>query len=114
MNKRMTMMAEVYFMVQDNLYRHIEAVDFLAQKKWDGKELTEKLAREILEDSYLVLRELIAEHQAVEQNGLCRACDTRWPCPVLVSVHTKLKEPERRFGKLLEIQIERERQWGIR
>jgi hypothetical protein len=48
----------------------------------------------------LALRGLLAEHR-LQPSGDCQICTSVWPCPVVATIHTIVKDPERQFVAIL-------------
>jgi hypothetical protein len=51
-------------------------------------------------DLVLTLRGLLAEHR-LQPSGDCQICTSVWPCPVVITIHAIVKDPERQFVAIL-------------
>lgn len=57
-------------------------------------------ARALIPDLVIVIRGLLADHQA-RPDGECRTCTIAWPCPVVTLIHGLIKDPDSQFVALL-------------
>lgn len=100
MNTLSPLLADAFGLLQTDLYRHLDDVDFLACKfaAWTDEDID--TARKLLPDLVLVIRGLLVEHQ-IQAAADCRICGSAWPCPVVTEIHGLLKDPKGQFVALV-------------
>lgn len=94
------LVSEAYRLLQSDLYRHLDEVEFVAGQCDDWSEDDAWAAHELMEDLVIVVRTLVVEHRAGESGG-CDTCASAWPCPVLATIHRTVKDPEHHFVELV-------------
>lgn len=92
--------AEAFALLRDDLCAHLDEADSLASQIPDWSDDDMKTARELIGDLVLVLRGVLIEHQ-LQSSGDCRICTSTWPCPVVSTIHTLVKDPQRQFVALV-------------
>jgi hypothetical protein len=88
--------ADAFYLLRDDLYAHLDGADCLATQDNDWSSDEMQAARGLIGDLVLVIRGLLIEHK-VQPSGDCRICTSVWPCPVVVTIHAIVKDPERQF-----------------
>lgn len=91
--------ADAFRLLREDLCNHLEEADTLANQDDEWSAEDSGAARELINDLLLVIRGLMIEHK-LQANGDCRTCTSAWPCPVIVSIHAFVKDPERQFVTL--------------
>jgi hypothetical protein len=91
---------DAFGLLRDDLYTHLDEAEYLADQdaEWSGDDI--RTARGLIGDLVLVLRGLLIEHQ-LQPSGDCRICTSAWPCPVVTTIHTVVKDPQRQFVELV-------------
>lgn len=98
MDAHVAVLAEASYLLQQNLYLHLEEAEDLAEKDWNEEQ--EELARELLSELPRIVRHTIAEHRATETVD-CLTCERPWPCQVVTTVHRMVTSPDYHFVRLL-------------
>lgn len=93
-------MSDAFRLLRTDLYEHLDEAEFLASKFDDWSERDTDTARELIPDLVLVIRGLIGEHEA-QASGECRICKSAWPCPVVTTIHARVKDPQHQFVSLV-------------
>lgn len=84
-------------MVQQDLYRHMEEVEYLAEDEWSDAQV--ELVRELISELTMIVRHVLGAHRA-DRAGRCPSCENVWPCQVVVTVHSLVKDPDHHFVRL--------------
>ncbi|MGH3721604.1 MAG: hypothetical protein ACRDRI_22710 [Pseudonocardiaceae bacterium] len=94
------LLADALDLLGYDLLVHLDEADNLADQRarWSEEDIT--TARELIGDLVLVIRGLLTEHE-LQPSGDCTVCAVEWPCPVVISIHAVLKDPERQFVTLV-------------
>ncbi|MGQ0778642.1 MAG: hypothetical protein ACT4NY_30230 [Pseudonocardiales bacterium] len=92
--------AYVFRLIRTDLYGHLDETDYLAFKhdEWSPQDAEE--ARKLISNLVLVIRGLLIEH-VIQDSDDCLICTSQWPCPVVTTIHTLIKDPEHHFTTLL-------------
>lgn len=90
--------AEAFSLVRQDLYLHLEEVEYLAEEEWTDEQLT--WVQDLLGELCSVLRQVLHVHRP--DDAVCSACGQQWPCSVVVLIHAEVKDPERHFVRLLQ------------
>jgi hypothetical protein len=95
------LLADALALLNDDLFVHLDEAEFLANQtaEWSAEE--SERARKLIDDLVFVLRGLLVEHQH-RNGGECRTCAVAWPCPVMVTIHSVVKDPHRQFMELVK------------
>ena len=91
-------LAEAYHLLQQDLYRHLEEAEYLAEDDWYEEQAD--LGRMLLLELAAGVRSLLAAHQA-GGTGECRTCAKAWPCQVTGAIHRLVRDPDNHFAQLL-------------
>ncbi len=91
--------ADALALLQMDLRRHLDEVDFLALKYEEWTEEDADTARALIPDLVLVIRGLLLDHQ-LRPGGECRICTSAWPCPVVALIHGLIKDPQDQYIEL--------------
>ncbi len=92
--------ADAFRLLQSDLYHHLDEAEFLASQCGEWSEQDAEMARELIPDLVVVIRGVLGEH-GPQPDGDCRPCTSRWPCPVVTTIHALLKDPEYHFTLLV-------------
>ena len=91
--------ADAFRLLREDLCHHLEEADSLTNQDDDWSAEDSETASELINDLLLVVRGLMIEHK-LQTDGDCRICTCAWPCPVIMSIHAFVKDPERQFVTL--------------
>lgn len=92
-------LAEAYQLLQQDLYLHLEQVEYLAEDDWT--EETVQLIRFLLPELCSVIRNVLVSHRP-DHSGQCQTCGGNWPCSVTILIHGLVKDRKYHFVRLLE------------
>jgi hypothetical protein len=93
--------ADAFRLLLMDLYGHLDEAEFLAEKGGEWSDQDSETARKLIPDLVIVIRGLLAEHDA-QASGHCRICTSAaWPCPVVTTIHGLVKDPHRQFVSLV-------------
>jgi hypothetical protein len=98
MDANAAVLADASFLLQQDLYSHLEEAEYLSDIDWTTEEQHE-LVRDLLSELPMLIRHTLAPHRANEQ-GDCTACERPWPCQVVTTLHSLVKHPDNHFAKL--------------
>ncbi|MGH3772798.1 MAG: hypothetical protein ACRDRW_15640 [Pseudonocardiaceae bacterium] len=100
MSTPIPLLADALDLLGYDLLAHLDEADNVADQRgrWSDEDMT--TARELIGDLVLIIRRLLTEHQ-LQPSGDCTGCAATWPCPVVVSIHAVVKDPERQFVALV-------------
>lgn len=98
MDSRTPLLAEAFHLLQQDLYRHIEEAEYLADEQWSDEQ--SELVRLLLSDLVSVIRGVLVGHKA--QGGDCQTCGIAWPCSVITTIHALVKDPDFHFVALMQ------------
>jgi len=92
--------ADAFRLLRTDLYLHLDEAEFLAGRwdEWSDDDVN--TARALIPALVLLGRQLLREHD-VRADGDCEVCASAWPCPVVTTIHTVVKDPEHRFIALV-------------
>jgi hypothetical protein len=93
--------ADAFQLLQQDLYRHLDAADASALSFEDWEQDDIDTARELIPNLVMVLRKLLLNHQA-RPSGECQTCISTWPCPVVTLIHNLIKDPDSQFVALAD------------
>jgi hypothetical protein len=89
-------------LLQQDLYRHLDDAEFLAAKYDEWTEDDAESARALIQDLITVIRCVAAAHEPpTEEPGVCRSCETQWPCAAIITIHRLVKDPDAEFVRLV-------------
>ncbi len=91
--------AEAFKLLIDDLYEHLDKAESLAIKYESWKPEDVEVARKLIPDLVTVIRGLLFEHRATP-SSTCPICGSTWPCPVVTTIHTLVKDPDHEFVAL--------------
>lgn len=95
-----SVVADAFDLLRMDLYRHLDEAEYLVCKNAGWSEEDVEAIGKLIPDLVAVIRELVVEH-ASQADGECRTCGSTWPCPVVTTIHTLVKDPERQFAVLI-------------
>ncbi len=95
------LLADALALLREDLFIHIEEADTLATQTAEWSTEDRERARKLIGDLVLMIRGLLIEHERRDA-GDCRTCHVAWPCPVAITIHGFLKDPERQFVALVQ------------
>ncbi|GDY29553.1 hypothetical protein [Gandjariella thermophila] len=92
---------DAFALLRNDIYEHIDEAEALSARfgAWTNEDI--RTARILIPDLVTVIRGLLVEHP-VRASGNCPTCTAPCPCPVVVSIHKLVKDPERHFVTLVE------------
>lgn len=93
------LLAEALDLLSDDLLVHLDEADLLATQHAEWSEQDMNSARKVIVDLVLTIRGMLIEHER-QNNGDCQICTSAWPCPVVTTIHSFLKDPHREFVAL--------------
>ncbi len=93
------LLSEAFYLIQQDLYLHLEEVEYLAQEEWTDEQV--QLVQELLADLCSVITGVLVPH-GPDSGGVCPTCEHKWPCSVVILVHGLVKHPQRHFVQLLK------------
>lgn len=93
--------ADAFGLLHMDLYRHLDAAEFLARTCREWTEEDVDTARKLIPDLVIVIRGLLFDHQ-VRPGGDCRICTSVWPCPVVTLIHGLIKDPKHTYIALAD------------
>lgn len=98
--------ADAFRLLLTSLQEHLCEAENLASKidEWSDEEADS--VRRLIPDLLVALRGLLIEHK-VTPTGDCRTCPSPWPCPVVITIHALVKDPDREFAAILQRAHER-------
>ncbi len=92
-------LTDAFHLLHTNLYAHLDAAEILAGiDTWSPHEVD--TAHELIPDLVVVIRGLLIEHEAGLDDD-CRTCRSKWPCPVVTTIHALVKDPDGKFVAIL-------------
>lgn len=93
-------LADAGNLLPDDLYVHLHEAEYLAEQddEWSAGDMA--TARKLIGDLVLVIRGLLVEHRP-RNSGDCQICTLAWPCPVVMTIHAVVKDPQRQFVALV-------------
>jgi len=92
---------DAFGLLREDLYVHLEEASYLADDdEWSPEDMDR--ARQLIRDLVFVVRGLLVEHRTQEGGHDCTICSAPWPCPVVNTIHTVVKDPQRQFYALVE------------
>lgn len=92
--------ADAYHLLQQDLYRHLEEAEYVAEDLLgDDDDAKIELGSKLLFELSAMLRGLVGLHRTTP-DGTCRTCAAPWPCHVLGTVYSMVKDPNRPFVDL--------------
>jgi hypothetical protein len=96
-------LTDAFALLRLDLYTYLDEVEFLSEK------VDDELARKLIPDLVTVIRGILVAHKN-NNSGHCKRCGTRvlgllirrepWPCDVVNTVHSLLKDPDKIFRQL--------------
>ncbi|MGQ0778288.1 MAG: hypothetical protein ACT4NY_28420 [Pseudonocardiales bacterium] len=98
-------LADAFYLLRHDLYGHLDEADCLANQEREWSVEDRATARKLIGDLVVVIRGLLLEHKVAE-SGNCRTCPSRWPCPVVTTIHDLVKDPQRQFVALVTRRLE--------
>jgi hypothetical protein len=92
-------LADAYQLLRQDIYGYLDEADELSlrDRQWGAEE--EKSARDLISNLTLLVRAVLADHRE-STVGVCRNCNSRWPCLTVRSIHGLVKDPEGEFIKI--------------
>ena len=93
-------LADAFELLREDICAHLEEADLLARQdaEWSAEDMEK--ARKLIIDLLLGIRGLMIEHE-LQDGGDCRVCAKPWPCPVMMTIHGFVKDPEGQFAALV-------------
>lgn len=73
---------------------YLDIVELLTNEDDTDDDTVLAVARTEVPRLIAALRGTLGDHKA-DTDGLCRGCGSTWPCAVIDSAHTYLKDPDR-------------------
>lgn len=100
MDSQSPAVADAFQLLRNDLYEHLDEVEFLAMKyePWTDQDM--KSARAVIPDLVIVIRMLLALHDTGIYE-VCDNCNEEWPCQAFQQIHRLVKDPEAEYGRLL-------------
>jgi hypothetical protein len=92
--------ADAFRLLRKDLYAHLCEAEDLASCPDEWSEEDMDSIRRLIPDLLVTIRGLLIEHEMTPR-GTCRTCPSRWPCPVVTTVHALVKDPDREFTAIL-------------
>jgi hypothetical protein len=92
-------LADAFRLLRQDIYGYLDEAEFLATKLDDWTEEDADSARKLVPDLVTIVRGIVLVHKETAV-GTCGACNTRWPCPTVTTIHGLVKDPEREFYKI--------------
>ncbi|MDQ3152682.1 MAG: hypothetical protein M3R63_13505 [Actinomycetota bacterium] len=93
-------LVDAFHLLCTDLYEHLGEAELLASKDREWRREDIDSARKLIPDLVVVIRGLLIEHQT-QSSGDCRICSSKWPCPVVTTIHALVKDPDREFVALV-------------
>ncbi|MGH3924568.1 MAG: hypothetical protein ACRDS1_08565 [Pseudonocardiaceae bacterium] len=100
MSANSPLLGEALGLLRHDLLVHLDEADSLSSQNTEWTEEDKESARKVIGDLVLVIRGLMIEHER-QNDGDCRTCTAEWPCPVVTTIHSFLKDPQREFVALV-------------
>jgi hypothetical protein len=100
MDSQSPAVADAFQLLLNDLYAHLDEVEFLAMKYGDWTEEDTKSARAVIPDLVTVIRVVLALHDS-RAYEICDNCREAWPCEAFQQIHRLVKDPDGEYGKLL-------------
>jgi len=92
-------LTDAHRLLRTHLLSHLDAVEYFGRMDhWNHREA--ETAHRVIDDLVTVIRGIIVGH-APNATGGCRKCEREYPCELVQTVHTLLKDPEREFVRIL-------------
>ena len=92
-------MADAFALLREDICAHLDEADALALQDADWSADDMDKARELIGNLVLGIRGLMIEHE-LQSSGECRTCASSWPCSVMATIHSFVKDPEGQFVTL--------------
>ncbi|MFI9009696.1 hypothetical protein ACIGNX_20940 [Actinosynnema sp. NPDC053489] len=89
-------LARAHHLLTQDMLGYLDTVELLTNDQDTDEDTVLAVARAEVPRLIAALRGTISTHRA-DTSGLCPACRTTWPCAVVDSAHTYLKDPDRIF-----------------
>lgn len=100
MSEPSPVLADAFDLLREDLFIHLEEAESLADQDrgWSAEDALR--AGTLIGDLVHVVRALLGEH-GLDPDGDCQICASAWPCLVVETIHTFLKDPQRQFVALV-------------
>ncbi|MFE9750883.1 hypothetical protein ACFYOT_38755 [Saccharothrix saharensis] len=86
-------LARAHHLLNQDMLGYLDTVELLTNEHDTDDETVLAVARTEVPRLVAALRATVATHKA-DASGQCPACRTTWPCAVIDSAHTYLKDPD--------------------
>lgn len=104
MDSQSPAVADAFQLLRNDLYEHLDAVEFLAMKYGTWTDADEKSARAVIPDLVTVIRVVLALHDT-GTHEVCDNCNEEWPCQAFQQIHRVVKDPDAEYSRLLAREI---------
>jgi hypothetical protein len=99
MDSNSPVVADAYHLLQQDLFRHLEEAEYLAEKRWSDEQI--EMVRCLLTELSAIVRHVLGGHRPTEGGG-CRGCvPNTWPCQAVSTIHRLVKHPDYHFVRLV-------------
>ncbi|HEU5469031.1 MAG TPA: hypothetical protein VFV67_00135 [Actinophytocola sp.] len=92
--------ADAYHLLQQDIYRHLEEAEYVAEDLLEDDEDSIELGSMLLVELSAMIRGMLGLHRTTP-TGTCRTCGGPWPCHVVGTIYTMVKDPQRPFVELM-------------
>ena len=87
-------LARAHFLLNQDMLGYLDTIELLTNEDDTDDETVLAVARTEVPRLIAALRGTLSNHKA-DGSGQCLDCHDTWPCPVIDSAHTFLKDPDR-------------------
>lgn len=94
-------LADAFRLLRQDIYGYLDEAEFLSTKlvEWTAEDV--RSARRLVPDLVTIVRGILLDHKETAV-ATCGACNTRWPCSTVNTIHGLVKNPDHEFVKIAQ------------